>query len=1035
MVPDSLAEIQHLIDHAVHLLPAQKPITTFVHHNTLHAFEHLPFSEAVLEGATVFGAHPYLPEDSFRRQLKRGRIYREDLAAVLMEDLGDNADTLIALLGTRYHLRLAMLPHPVHLGSNAELRWLLAETDTLKKFREDTPPEIRIAMIRETRHLVMRDYRNSDRPPKNDIERRIKATLESLLKQFGASQIENWEDETWESFCLHLLWRVCRAGVHGLPPTHPQHLPSMVRHRDWLLEATGTDSDLLVHELLIRFCAAYIDQGLSDWPLPHREEGFLAAFSAMYRQGGGPPDRWLRGLRAELDRLEQEHISPLASIEESLSLLGVSHDQREAYIQKALLALRGWAGMIWQTETQADRVAHPSHPGSLVEFLAVRLLLDRLALAQVALDHLGFKGPLSQLIPTLSTLPKGPETRSIDQQAFVVFQIAQLMGWKPMDLFPVSKAQWESVLHEIEAFSSLERRRIYHLAFERRYRIETLDAVLIRNRLKPSVHPTAKFQVICCIDEREESFRRHLEEFCPEAETLGAAGFFAVAMYYRGAGDAHYIPLCPVIIKPQHYVRETVPDSLKQVHNLRERWRRWIGTASFRIHLGSRSFAIGAILASIFGPIASIPLVLRVLFPRFTAQLRRVAGRYVDPPPDTKLLIERTSAEPGSANGQVGYSVPEMAAIVERLITDIGLRSRLSRLVIIAGHGSSSLNNPHASAYDCGACGGAKGGPNARAFAPMANDPRVRSLLAERGLNIPEETVFLGAFHNTCDEDMTYFDLDFLPTTHQADFEFAKAAIAEARCRNAHERCRRFESAPLNLSTEAALRHVQGRAEDLAQVRPEYCHASNAVCIVGRRTRTRGLYMDRRSFLVSYDSTHDNSDGAILARILLAVFPVCAGINLEYYFSHVDPSGWGCGTKLPHNITSLVGVMDGAASDLRPGLSSQMVEIHEPMRLLFIIETTPDVMMRIMEANVEIARLCRNEWVQLATLDPASAKIHLFRNNSFEPYHAKKRELPEVDTSIDWYRGWRDHLGYALIDQTPAGIASNGVATAKSSRK
>ena len=148
----------------------------------------------------------------------------------------------------------------------------------------------------------------------------------------------------------------------------------------------------------------------------------------------------------------------------------------------------------------------------------------------------------------------------------------------------------------------------------------------------------------------------------------------------------------------------------------------------------------------------------------------------------------------------------------------------------------------------------------------------------------------------------------------------------------------------------------------MAQPRPEYGHATNAFCIVGRRERTRGLFLDRRAFLVSYDPARDH-DGALLARIMAAVVPVVAGISLAYYFSYVDPSGYGCGTKLPHNVTSLLGVMDGAQSDLRTGLPWQMVEIHEPTRLAIVVEGTPDRVWRGVQDNPAIQRRPRKPLV------------------------------------------------------------------------
>jgi len=1063
-----LLHLQDLIEHAAHLLPAQGPITAFVHHNTLHAFEHLPFEEAVLRGAQVFGCHPYLTEARYRQELARGRIRHEDIEEALIEDLGDAADELLGFLGTRFHLRQAMLAFPLLTGPTAELRWFVSETEALERFREETPAAVRERLIHDTRHWVMRDLR--ERPQdgeSSDGRTRTRDLCRRLFDRFDAPHIERWSDATWEAFTLHLLWLICRDGCStSHVPSTALRVPdsetdrnrqigtrnlepgtSRIRHRDWLLEASGEDSDQVVHDVLIRFCAAFLDQGLAHWPLPQREAGFFAAFTSYTNHRLGPPDRWLRPIRSEWKRLHRAGMTPLDAIHESLELLGVARGEEEEYLKQTLLALRGFASMIWQMETRGDRVACPAPPGSLVEFIAVRLILERLAIQFVARNTLGFRGALAELPAEAARRCRRRNGGGVDQRAFLVFQMAQLHGWSPQTLARLSFHQWRRLIAEIESFSGHDRRRVYHLAYERRHRMQTLDAIAahaptaLRRFSRPvpslAVEPNGEegdaarslsarrvaesaphFQVICCIDEREESLRRHLEEVAPDCQTFGTAGFFAVAMYYRGAADAHYSPLCPVVIKPRHYVAESVALPAQQAERRRRIRRRAIGTVTHRLHLGSRTFA-GGWLAAVLGSLASLPLVMRILFPRATAQLRRFVRGFVATPTQTHLQLERSQTEPGPNPGHVGYQVDEMVSIVERLLHDIGLTRDFARLVIVVGHGSSSMNNPHEAAHDCGACGGGRGGPNARAFAQMANDVRVRTLLAERGLSIPDKTWFVGAYHNSCDDSVAYYDLDRLPTAHESDWERLKAAMDETRRRSAHERCRRFESAPLDLDEEAALRHVEGRAEDLSQVRPEYGHATNALCFVGRREWSRGLFLDRRAFLQSYDPAQDDADHTILTRILQAVVPVCAGINLEYYFSVVDPTGYGCGTKLPHNITSLLGVMNGAASDLLPGLPWQMVEIHEPLRLLLVIETTPAALLRIMERDAAIARLIHGRWVQLAAIDPASGQIHLFQHGRFEKYCPASTRLPAVGSSVEWYRGWREHLSFAEIQGRP----------------
>lgn len=1010
-----LDRLRQAIDHASHLLPAQGPITVFIHHNTLHAFEDLPFDEAVKKGARVFGCHPYLPEDRYREKLDRGRIRVADLNAVLHADLGARAAEPILALCTRLELRQAMLVYPLCIGPAAELRWFVAETNALSRFRREAPVAMRERLLERTRHWIMRDVRGRELAPGEDrrAHQRLQDMLGGLFSRFGASAIENWSPRTWEAFTLQALWRVCHEGVHGI---RFSSLAAPVRHRDLLLEATGADSDVPVHELLIRCCASFLDQGFAQWPSPSREAGFYQAFSTLYRQPAGPPDVWRRGLPHELKRLERAGIAPDESILESLELMGVAEPEWHNFLSASLLSLRGWAGMIRQIEIRGDRAVQPIPEDSLLEFLAIQLVLERLSLAHFASETLNFRGPLSELRQAASRRISRHSGPTVEQRAFQVFQLAQVLGWSPDELYRLTKAEWTALVEEIEVFSGLERRRVFHLAFERQYRHQALDALSIHNQSGVRAVEAPRAQVMYCLDEREESFRRHLEEVDPAIETFGAAGFFSVPMYYQGAADAHFVPLCPVVIRPGHWVAERAVYPLEDTSRRRAKTRRALGRASHQVHVGSRTFAGGTLLAASVGVLASIPLLGRILFPRVTARIRRLFSGLVAPPPITQLQLERTSGgDPGMEGNQLGFNVDEMTNCAERLLRDIGLTTGFSRFVAVLGHGSNSLNNPHNSAYNCGACGGSSGGPNARALAQILNDNRVRDRLFRRGLELPPQTVFVGGLHNTCDDSVTFFDLDRLPLSHRDDFEALRASLSAACDRNAHERCRRFRSAPLTLTFAAARRHVEERSEDLAQTRPECGHATNALCIVGRRSRTRGLFMDRRAFLVSYDPLQEQAGDPILTRILQAVFPVCGGINLEYYFSYVDSVGWGCGTKLPHNVTSLLGVMDGAASDLRTGLPWQMVEIHEPVRLLFVIETTPQSMLNIMDRQPAIGVLCRNQWVQLATLDPHSAEIHVFHEGAFQPYQPLESQLPKATSSPDWYRGWRDHLEFAEI--------------------
>jgi uncharacterized protein len=1004
------------------LLPAQGPITSFAFLNTLQALEHLPFREGILLGSALHHCQPYLPEETYHRHFEAGRINEADLLEVLEQRLPKNGEMPLFVRLSRRHLRLTLLEHPLQLSNSRELQWFVAETDALQKFRSDVPEIVRSEMVLSTKSWVHREIQlasSTDLGTGKSATNSFMQLAKGLIPK-NIHAIEAWSESEWEAITLKLLWRVCFQGVQGAQNDEQLNRVQSAspdwkgRHRNYLLLESSLDSDIWVHETLIRFCASFIDQGFASWQMPAREKGFFACFVQVLSMCKSIATNAHRELLAELQRIRQHQLTAEQIFTYALEELGVSEDELERFVAESVLALRGWASMIWQLESRPDRCVRPLSDGAFFEFVTIRLLLDVISL-RATLQELGRKATPVAAIRDLPMQNPKPASDRLDVRAFSIFQIAQVTGLGPADLFNLPTSEWVRGIDEIESFSEIERRSILHEAYERHFRWRALRAIAVhKERLVPPPR-TGSFQAVFCIDAREESFRRHLEELDPDCQTFGTAGFFGIPIRYKGVADATYASLCPIVLRPKYWVNEEVVFSLEEVHERRAWARRTLGTASHRLHVGSRTFTGGAIVTTLFGSLASIPLIARILFPTLTARLKKSAGVLVEPPPVTRLRIERESATAGPGEDQIGLSLAEMVQHCETALRDIGLTTNFSGVVLWVGHGSQCMNNPHESAYDCGACSGNSGGPNARLLAAMLNDGRVREQLEQRGITIPTDTYFVAAQHNTCNDSMTYYDLAAMPSRKVKEFKTIRRIVSDACMRNAHERCRQFETADLAMSFSAAHRHVEARSEDLAQTRPEYGNASNALCLVGRRDRFRGLFLGRRSFMMSYDPMQDDANATILARILSAVVPVCSGINMQYTLSAMDPVGWGCGSKLPHNITSLLGVMDGAMSDMRTGLPLQGTDIHEPMRLLFVIETTPESILSIMGRNATIGKILGNGWAQLAVLNPQTNELSYYEDGRFRLVPKVNEKLPDVEHSIDWYGGKRGHLEFAVI--------------------
>ena len=1007
--------IRAAIESAARFLPTQGPIGVFIAQNALQAFECEPFEDAVVHAARLFGTQPYLSEARYREELARGRIRAADLEAVLDAEMSGGAGELLAdgRLTLR-DLRLALLLHPVRQEDDAAVRWTLTEQDVVERLRDDLSPEARWRLLSDAGENGNgeQDQALSD----SDDEAARLATFALPPEGVQADDERRTSSELWHA-CVEAVALTRPSITHARPP---------VRHRDLILAVDpALDTDNLVHPLLIRFCAAFLDQGVAAWPMPGRERGLLEAVARMYSGRFGPTEAWSAALPQALRGVRG--VPAVDVIAAELGRLGVPEREWDEYLTRTSLALRGWAGMVRHLEERPDRAPVEPVPARLIDFVALRLVCDRVAVEWAA-RQLGFGsnggGDASSSMPggrlrglwteLRDRYPprRGPGSLA---RAFLLHQVSQLLGLTAHDIRGLDENELLRLEHAIAAFDGFTRRRLFHLAYERRHQIQTLDALASHVRFAtPSSSARPLFQAVLCMDERCESFRRHFEELGPGFETFGTAGFFGVPMYYRGIDDWHAAPLCPIVMRPRHTVVELPEHGAQSLHEFQRALRRHVGQLAGGVSTGSRTLLRGGLFTAFAGAVAAVPLVARVAFPRLSARLGRTAAELANRRVPTRLALERDGEDFLPDGTHAGFDVAEMVAIVRRVLEDIGLTSGFSRLVAVIGHGSSSLNNPHESAYDCGACGGGPGGPNARAFAMMANDPRVRGHLAETGLSIPDDTRFIGGILDTCADTVTWFDADRLPETHRRDVDALRRAAAQACVADAHERCRRFESAPLDITPRDASEHVEARSVDLAQVRPELGHATNATAIIGRRSRTRGLFLDRRAFLVSYDPTADE-DGAILTRTLAAVGPVASGINLAYFFSAVDRLGYGCNTKLPHNITGLIGVMDGQASDLRTGLPWQTVEIHEPLRLLVVIDAPPEKIVAAAAPLPGVRQLIENRWIHLVSWDPDTGALSIYDHGRFVPYVPELNDIPVVDRSVSWYTGRRDHLAPARV--------------------
>ncbi|MCC5949619.1 MAG: DUF2309 domain-containing protein [Nitriliruptoraceae bacterium] len=769
-------------------------------------------------------------------------------------------------------------------------------------------------------HLRLEEFRADHargRTTDTDLRRAILAT-DPRLGTVPGVQIDGRSVSPTELVLLDLL--------HG--PSAPTPRREMTAGQRLELGVTDDAADA-IDAYLGSWCAVHVDEAVAAWQAPDRDRGLFGAWHAVASH-----DRRLTRLVGRRGRawIAEQPERAEHALDRGLQTLGVDEDRRVDELRAQLARVPGWAGYAhWY-----DEWAPADHPGAAfrsVELLALRVTLE----AALVADRHERAGAAPVRAEQFAD-ERHAEASTIHARTTVVLDRLGAAD------DPVIATGVRQVL---ELFPEDHRAAVWLAAQEDNFRDRLLALMPPREPGPEPRRPAA--QAVFCIDVRSEGMRRHLESL-GAYETLGFAGFFGVPMRWRGLGSAVAEARAPVLVVPRHEVAERPGIDPDASASYLAR-RRVANGAAEAFHAAKRGVGSPFALAEASGWLAGPMAALRTLAPG----IRRPGIDGTDPTerPATAASV-RAEQDPGS-----GFSLDERALFAETILRTMGME-RFAPLVVLCGHGSRTVNNPHASSLDCGACGGAPGGASARVAAAILNDPEVRGRLGERGLSLPADTWFVAAEHDTASDTVTILDRALVPEGHLSALTQLEHDFAIAGRRLADERARRLPGDPSK---------IRERGSDWAQVRPEWGLAGNAAFVIGPRSTTADLDLASRVFLHSYEADKD-PDGAALETIMTAPLVVGQWISAQYYFSTVDQDVFGAGDKTLHNPVGGIGVMLGESGDLQVGLPLQSVavgahRVHEPLRLLAVIEAPLERIEAIIGRNDVLRELIGGGWIHV----------------------------------------------------------------------
>lgn len=681
-------------------------------------------------------------------------------------------------------------------------------------------------------------------------------------------------------------------------------------------ELTGKDWTRFVVNRISSWAASYFDDGQAVWKATYTEKGIFASWKADASIDLSTELTGLSRFRKVIKDLPED---PFEAAYHALAQLKVPEDGLLDYFERLLYQTTGWAAHIARLDWEKGLVG--KHTTYLIELLAIHLCWETALLKCMdkKLDTLWKSAKQAYNKESPPNESKEIATRILLQEAH-------------------DKATQRSLIEQFRPGTTIQ---------------------FPQDKKR-------KAQAIFCIDVRSEVYRRNLELADPAIETLGFAGFFGFPINYVPIGHNAGRPQCPALLSPDVEIKEQIGDKNQTSATAQDR------TVALHVKKAWKSFKSGAV--SCFSFVS--PMGLWFLPKLITDSMSWT--RPVPHPDEAGLGKKELSKKTISVAHDHASGIPleQQVIMAKNALKGMSLHN-FAPLVLIVGHGSQSVNNPHATGYDCGACGGHTGEANAKVAAAVLNNTMVRARLKSEGVNLPDDTIFLACLHDTTTDEVTIFNELEVPTNRDVELKEIKSALKRAGHGARAERGLRMA-----LKEQESDTKIMERAKDWSQTRPEWGLAGCSAFVVAPRIRTTDKNLNGKSFLHTYNWRKDENFG-VLELIMTAPMVVTSWINLQYYASTVDNRTFGSGNKTLHNVTSGLGVLEGQSGDLRTGLPWQSVHDgekyqHDPVRLNVVIEAPIDAMNEVLAKHNNVKNLCDNQWIFLLAMDDEGKISHRY---------------------------------------------------------